>query len=735
MMLKNPRELWHNFKNFFSKANPPKTVNRDFLFSIGPYSEKHWQEPISGRMDIGEEANQKIAVLGMCIGIRQDSISSVRLKLMRKKGKAEAEEVTNHPLMILLEDVNPFETSRDLKAKTSAYLDLTGNCFWFFDNYIGNTPYEIWVPRPSFVRIIPDKKKFIKGYEYWPLGYQKGQPRIFEPEKVLHFKTFNPVDQYYGAPPLLSGSTELATDFYAGEYQINFFKHGAVPSKTFKLKGFTEEKLKEWLEKWWNKYGGVSMSHQTAFITEDMEEVSTGPTMKDMEFNILRKFTREVILGLYRVPPMLAGIFEYANYANSREQRKLFWQDGIIPRLNQLKVVLDQILIPRFEKNPQDFFFEWDLSNVEALQETSEERNRNAVLLYNAGLAKLNEARGMVNLLPVDEKENTFKPIAPSLFDLPPDNPDSLKKILEAPSFERIPERALIKANGGKNQIQFKIGNTIFKTESLEIAGGDEKVSANKTEMLDTLWKKMDVRLQGQEQLFLKDLQSFFAKQKKRVLKRFDEEYPSEKAPRPLSEQTLEIIFKRIEEDKEIKKAILQRFELIMEFAGQVASEDVGAFIDLNLANPRVEGFMQLKEALAVIINDTTSESIRLRILNAIEKGMSTKDLRDDLVGLFGDISEGRALNIAQTETTGAYNFGTLEAWKQSGVVQKKWWLSARDLKVRQSHLDMETATIDNPIPIDSYFANGLMFPGDQSGPAEEVINCRCTMQSISSKE
>jgi hypothetical protein len=47
---------------------------------------------------------------------------------------------------------------------------------------------------------------------------------------------------------------------------------------------------------------------------------------------------------------------------------------------------------------------------------------------------------------------------------------------------------------------------------------------------------------------------------------------------------------------------------------------------------------------------------------------------------------------------------------------------------VRDSHAAVDEETTDNPIPAMQEFSNGLMFPNDPSGPAEEVIQCRCSL-------
>lgn len=73
---------------------------------------------------------------------------------------------------------------------------------------------------------------------------------------------------------------------------------------------------------------------------------------------------------------------------------------------------------------------------------------------------------------------------------------------------------------------------------------------------------------------------------------------------------------------------------------------------------------------------------------------------------------------IQQTSARDAQN-----AAKAKGADVLKQWDAALDARTRDSH-----ARVDGEIrELDEKFSNGLMFPGDPSGSAAEVINCRCT--------
>lgn len=70
--------------------------------------------------------------------------------------------------------------------------------------------------------------------------------------------------------------------------------------------------------------------------------------------------------------------------------------------------------------------------------------------------------------------------------------------------------------------------------------------------------------------------------------------------------------------------------------------------------------------------------------------------------------------------------FSRYRVAKSRGANVMKQWDATLDGRTRPSH-----ARIDGEIrETDEKHSNGLMFPGDPSGPAEEVIFCRCVSKT-----
>lgn len=88
-----------------------------------------------------------------------------------------------------------------------------------------------------------------------------------------------------------------------------------------------------------------------------------------------------------------------------------------------------------------------------------------------------------------------------------------------------------------------------------------------------------------------------------------------------------------------------------------------------------------------------------------------------------------RARAIAQTEMISASNQAASFAAQSTGYETRKFWSTSGLSNIRETHIEAEQySNQKDGLKEDETFPNGLLYPGDPSGPAEEVINCRCTL-------
>lgn len=92
---------------------------------------------------------------------------------------------------------------------------------------------------------------------------------------------------------------------------------------------------------------------------------------------------------------------------------------------------------------------------------------------------------------------------------------------------------------------------------------------------------------------------------------------------------------------------------------------------------------------------------------------------------LVADMNGNATARRVRTAINGAENAGRMDAMLARGG--SKRWVTVQDERVRDSHAELHGMVV----PVDEEFPNGLMFPGDPSGPPEEVYNCRCSLEWV----
>lgn len=136
-----------------------------------------------------------------------------------------------------------------------------------------------------------------------------------------------------------------------------------------------------------------------------------------------------------------------------------------------------------------------------------------------------------------------------------------------------------------------------------------------------------------------------------------------------------------------------------------------------------VEGLFTPLDKIALQNNaEAVVRSIRSSLVQGIMQGQSVPKMasavKSDL-----EKNANNATRIVRTETTRIMNKARLDSMlhaEAKGLPMKKIWVATLDNRTRDSHaeLDGQERKLDEP------YSNGLMYPGDQTGDAAEVINC-----------
>jgi hypothetical protein len=177
----------------------------------------------------------------------------------------------------------------------------------------------------------------------------------------------------------------------------------------------------------------------------------------------------------------------------------------------------------------------------------------------------------------------------------------------------------------------------------------------------------------------------------------------------------------------------------ISEFAKRITGQAKSESIPLEIKESFVEtmtrwAFDYIRAETVRKRITSIAETTRQQVINAIDRGfadgLGQAGVATYVRGLVPEFSRYRAEMIARTETHGAANYGAGRAARETNLPLNREWIAAGDERTRETHTeaDGQIVGMDEPFTVGGA---KLMYPGDPDGPAEEVINCRCSVGFI----
>lgn len=665
-----------------------------------------------------------------CVDILAKNFSSVELGVFRGD-RQDSELLEAGPFYDLFQRVNPRMSQAQALYAWTVQMKTGGESFFLLTDESGQPvarenemPAMVWPIDGRYFK----EKTGDEGMQVSAWELELGKKRlILEPFQVIRFAYYSTRRPHRGFGPMQAALGDIRGDFKAGIWNEALLENDSVPAGFFETAPGTElspEQRKAIEETHKDEHAGFKKKGKIK-ILENLQFKEAGLKHKDMEWAAQRKWNRDTIFAIFRVPPFEAGLTEDVNRATAVASKSKLFEGAIIP---DQKLFADTV-----NKRAEAWGEEWvwfDNSNVEALKsgfgEKLEQAERLVALGYprdvvnarlDLGMEELAEGMGRLSTVPVgiqlleeiaDPLGVILNPAAPVADDDEEESAaalrgaktsvtkapaawERLERMIYRPAERRISRllRAHIRADRDETMKRLKAVDrrSLARTRSILASAGrvycdvhGDLVSADGHDLKDIDFGDLDSILFGIDM------------SNKRLLRLMRPAYAS------------------------TRDAILA-----------LIGEELGSLDVASATRRPIVDLMKTKELKVVSINRVTRNRIRAALMNGIADGETVTQLAKRLDKAFrGAASPARRLTIARTETGQVANGVRHRTYEMEGIAEHEW-ATAQDEFVRKTHVAQNGVRV----AIGSPFPNGLLHPGDMNGPPKETIQCRCSAEAV----
>lgn len=326
------------------------------------------------------------------------TISSIPLKLYRRRPDGGKEVADNHPLYPLLHDApNDEMTSADFRRAVQANACLRNSGYaYIIRNGLGEVVELVPILNAD---IKPERDPVTDALFY----YVKGE-RVPK-ERILHIKGFT-LNGVSGLDTVSTGRESIALAVALQDHGARFFPNATTPSVTIEFPQMMDDRqLKAFAEQFDKHNTGNANAHKRMFLWGGAKMNSrTSVNNQQSQFLEARSYQDKAICQLFGVPQIKAGITDAAHYSNVEHENQSFITDTIRPWCVQWEQALNSKLLS--ERERKRYFFEFDLNGL-MRGDHAARANFYKEMLQN-GLMSRNEARSAENLNPVQGGDNFF---------------------------------------------------------------------------------------------------------------------------------------------------------------------------------------------------------------------------------------------------------------------------------------------------------------------------------------
>lgn len=349
-----------------------------------------------------------------CVSRRSEAVSSLPLRLyaasraadrkpqksgltIRTKSTPGRQEVSDHPLLELLDSPNPEMSRKDLVKCTVVSLDLTGNAFWRiqrWDSQEGAYPAYLWPLNAQYVEAVVDYGRIV-GWKY----NLTSPPGYYCCDDVIHFKYTDPSNMYgLGYGPTRAAYERILLVKNEQAYLASLYKNQSRFDSLIKVQDGSKdecERLQKQIEQRFRAggMGGPWVVPGGAASGDSIDVTPLSWSPRDVLGTELYKWNNLKILNCFAIHPSLFDS-ESSNRSTSYEARHDFQLNAVLPIARVIEEKINHVLSPQYDDR---LMLEFDTP----VEEDAELVTKQRLDYVNSQIKTINEARAELGLPPV----------------------------------------------------------------------------------------------------------------------------------------------------------------------------------------------------------------------------------------------------------------------------------------------------------------------------------------------
>lgn len=321
-------------------------------------------------------------------------------------GEIVYNEIESHPLLDLLDRPNMETQKSDSMYIIQSHKKLAGDAFWLKIRN-GRQVVGLRTLPPDKIRLnlqspTPDDPTVIASYQYIDVINGQKIDITYDPRDIVHFKKPNPNNPFRGIGAVEAFAETIDLDNLTSETTKKFFQNGAITNFVLSTESkINDDQLKRLKAEMRSTYEGASNAYKAMILGGGLKPVNISYSNKELEFLAQLEWYRDKIMVGFGNTKASLGLVDDVNRASFDGSYASWLKSTVKPDMESIVNTLNEFLVPEFGSNLV-------LGFCDPIPEDRADDVQEAQDLFKAGVITRNEARGIIELEPVDGGDEFF---------------------------------------------------------------------------------------------------------------------------------------------------------------------------------------------------------------------------------------------------------------------------------------------------------------------------------------